>query len=572
MVPKGGIMSEIAEETSTAETATTNAAAPAKQPAINKPDAPTYIRNKIPGADVLGCGFNIFNDYSPGSLLGAIFKNHNTPAMQWVSPASLAAFDVPSNVAIVNDTSVDGSVYVFEDQQEFQQHLAFKAGITASASSFAKAYRGAFSASVSASGSTTDESSVWRSVYEANYRAFRLGLIDQTAAELSPAFANDPDVLALPDGFTSGTAYLFRRVFQRYGTHYVSEVELGGYLHYCATIEKSASLTKGQVSANLSAEFSATFATAKADLSTELSMSAKDWKKSRSVQVRAAGGDTGPLMAVSPAPGEDCTDIFTGWTRSVMLNPSVMNFKLRPLSVLFTGKKAAAVEAAIAAYTNNYLSVSVMAEETGTATEKAYHHGTIITVNGRDITKSPTEVPERKSVGGPSKTSSEIGTSTTESFAKSKAQTNFYVDILNSRSLKLSPSAISMGVITQEYGSYYGAFQNILGFIRTLSADDFVIITGYRIDARFFPHPELAIALRSRGASLKEWLDLRTATPVPKAFNYLFIGRAGLRPGTGIEVVKVLGGPNNSALISRTVGLLPPAGNGGYRLTLPTEG
>src|SRR5207237_8787109 len=74
--------------------------------------------------------------------------------------------------------------------------------------------------------------------------------------------------------------------------------------------------------------------------------------------VDASGGDTRPFSALAPGYGSNCNDISTKWQTAVMGNPAVIEFKLRPLSALFSGDLAAAISQALTAYASTALYVT----------------------------------------------------------------------------------------------------------------------------------------------------------------------------------------------------------------------
>ena len=314
------------------------------------------MANTIPGADALGFGFNTLGNYGLGSVTSQIFAHKNNDAQNWVYEPTGIQYEVPDNIAVENTTSISGQSYVFSSQQAFQSHFA--SSIHADISADFGTFQGAFNASYGTD--TTTTGSYYYGVYEANYNGWSLVIEDDTQQWLSPGFIQDPDVQALTGitEFTPQNAYLFFRVFNKFGTHFVNQVIVGGKLYYYTAVNTSYSSNLEQIHTDISLEYKAVFVDTSVNASADWQTLGQQWSSSRKVSIDASGGDTGPLSALDPGYDSNYNDIFTNWQSAVMGNPAVIEFKLRPLSALFSGDLAAAINQALTAYASTALYVT----------------------------------------------------------------------------------------------------------------------------------------------------------------------------------------------------------------------
>gem|GEM_PF-2450051 len=314
--------------------------------------------NIIPGADILGFGFNSLGTYGIESATSQLFARQTNDAESWTYPPTQTQYDIPDNIAVLDDTKASGQSYVFSNEQAFQSHYASElhAGISTEFGTFKGSFDAAYSSDVTRTGSH------YYGVYEANFNGWDLSLVDESHGRLAPAFLQDPDVQALlkESHFNPQNAFLFFRVFNKFGTHFVSQVKVGGKLYYYLVVDTSYSSDSTHVSASISLEYKAVFADTSVEASMDWQKLSQEWTNSRKVSIDARGGDTGPLSALDPTYGTNFHDVFTHWQSAVMQNPAVIEYKLRPLSVLFSGNLADAIGQALKAYAN--AGISVMAE------------------------------------------------------------------------------------------------------------------------------------------------------------------------------------------------------------------
>jgi len=320
---------------------------------MNKPSGPVHNAHRhaqdnppppIPGASVVGCGFNILGTYSTESITSQIVSlgDPNSSTYQYAGNT----YSVPQNASPVDYSHKTGASYLYNTQEQFQGHYAQKSGVSASYGAFSGQFNLAYSNTVNS------DVACYYGIYETDITTWELK-VNQTAANwLTSEFVNDPDVQALPTTFTPENQEQFFAVFRKWGTHYVAQVILGGSLDYYSAVMTSYSSSQTQVKANIELEYKAVFTSGKATSEVQWAQLGQNWANSRTVMVDATGGDSTPLKALSPTYGDSDSDIFDTWSDSVAANPSVVEFTLRPMSLLFSGAQASAVQQALFAYTN----------------------------------------------------------------------------------------------------------------------------------------------------------------------------------------------------------------------------
>lgn len=303
--------------------------------------------NLITGCGVLGFGFDIFGSYSEDSVLRPMM-NLGHPDDQWVSPAGVT-FDVPGNVSLNASTGASGTAYAFAAKENFVSHFASKANVKGSYGAFAGEFEASFATD------TSSESQYSYGLYEELVESWALTLQDWSSDALLPTVTKDPDFTSLPLEFTQENQYLFFRFFAKYGTHFISRVDCGARMSYTVAVSKSYTSSTTEVSVKLTAEFQGVFGESGGNAQADFKVADQRWFDNRQVTVRTIGGDTSLVAGIAPAYGVNDNAPFESWLKSAEKNPAPISFQLAPVSALFSGKRAAAVQAAYAAYANSRL-------------------------------------------------------------------------------------------------------------------------------------------------------------------------------------------------------------------------
>lgn len=493
-----------------------NPSSPARKPHRPVHDNPLP---PIPGASVIGCGFNILGTYSTNSVLNQIISqgDPNSSTYQYAGNT----YSVPQNVDPVDYSHKLGSVYLYNTQEQFQGHYAQKSGISASYGAFSGQFNLAYS------NSENTDVSTYYGIYESDLTTWELKVKQTSANWLTPEFVNDPDVQALPTTFTPDNQELFYAVFRKWGTHYVSQAVLGGSLDYYLAVLTSYSSSQTQVKANIELEYKAVFTSSKATSEVQWHMLGQDWANSRTVIVEAIGGDASPLQALSPTYGDCDSDIFTSWLDSVAANPSVIEFTLRPISLLFSGAQASAVQDALFAYANGAI-VAWGASDYTPGTGPAGGNITTswgINVNGLITAPNPPVVQPPPDVLAPGEVVP-IG--------------GYQIALLDPKSYApLMSHLYYQSYLPDSFEPDPAIYDAMMADINTIPPNTYVaVVVGFAIDLRNYPSQSFSQWLLSVGADMTGWHKFIGYTFKGGLSNYVVVGRQGLVPGTAVENFK----------------------------------
>jgi hypothetical protein len=203
--------------------------------------------------------------------------------------------------------------------------------------------------------SQSDTEYIYGMIYS-GYHFWDLEILDQSINGLAPWVLNDPDFYSLPREFNEETASVFFRFFDKYGTHYVSSVNVGWKLYFNEAVSRSFTQSSATVSANVSAEFRALFLEdSKASAEATWSQVGYEYTQNRMASVLAQGGNSSIVDSIIPGYGSNYGNLYDGWRLSAEANPVAVDFGLSPMWNLFSGDHATALEAAYLAYSNAHL-------------------------------------------------------------------------------------------------------------------------------------------------------------------------------------------------------------------------
>ncbi|MBM0239771.1 hypothetical protein JNW88_26405 [Micromonospora sp. ATA32] len=245
--------------------------------------------------------------------------------------------------------------YTFNSRDEVTEHLAASAQLSYSGVVFS----GEFSAKYQSDTSSDTQQSY--GLYEASRPLSLSRLADLGVDQQASTFFSSNDVTNLPDTFSADTAQQFFRIFRRFGTHVVTEVTLGGRLTAHTTSYLSSSMDSKTAAMNMSMEYDALFSSGSAQAQAEWSKLGQSWTSQRAISFEIAGGDPSPLAGFAPAYNASAGNLVANWMSSVPAAPAVVSYALSPLSILFDGPTADAVDKAIAAYLGALIRVEAWA-------------------------------------------------------------------------------------------------------------------------------------------------------------------------------------------------------------------
>ena len=496
--------------------------------------------SQIPGTGILGSGFNILGEYGPSSATSRIFRLGKLDAKKYTYQPTGIVYEVPENASVVSNTTSGGSAYTFSDRTQLQGHFSEKAG--------AKFTAGGFSGEVNAGYSQASENdqSFYYGLYEAYYNGWDMHLDHQSSDWVSTDFTDDPDVKNLPDSFTPQNQDAFFAVFRKFGTHFVSQVTVGGSFYYFVAVDKSFSSNEETITVDIKLEYNAVFASGSAESKTEWGQLSKHWAESRSVNVQATGGDTSALDGL--APGFDSNDkaAFDGWKDSVMKNPAAIKFTLRPLDVLFSGKKADAVREALDRYMNGAIYATAGSDYTPRRGPGGSNFTTssMIIVAGQVIAPNP-PAPQPPPV----------------KWGEQVLPISGYQVALLSRSgqdVILSRKYYSERPHLADESKIY---TKIMADIDQVRESGYIcVVCGFGIDLMNYPSMPFSQWLISCGAAMDGWKSRMGFTGSPGQASYVCLGRQGLSYGTALEsfssAYNWYDDPSNSTVDASALGLL----------------
>ena len=303
----------------------------------------------IPGYDYVGRGFDVFGTFDIRSLAQKerLFST-NTPGDQTYMLGE-TVYVVPQNTAVLEVKAQEGQTVFFSQKSDVSEFFSAQAGIEGNYMAFSAAFEAAF-------GSIAKRVSEYQfGMFYLTTEGFAVEVIEATPDQLLPAVKADPDFMNLPTKYTPENEYLFFRFFDKYGTHFVRSVNLGGRLLYSVAIDKSYGFSQQDFETKLTAEYKATFGiTSYAQV--EWQNVGQSWADNRMVTIDAIGGDTSLLNGLKQSePPDNFNQAFESWIASLPTNYGATNFALSGVDQLFSGDQAQAVKQAIAAYTQQHL-------------------------------------------------------------------------------------------------------------------------------------------------------------------------------------------------------------------------
>ena len=305
------------------------------------------VTNLVPGAELLGYGFNIFGSYDFVSATRPLLAL-GTPK-DWTAPNG-TVYDLPANVS-AGGGSASASAYSFNSAQEFTAHFQGSAGVSGS--------YGAFSASFSTSYQSDQrntQSYSWALV-ESKITSWVLNLA-YGPGTVRPDVHSDPDFSNLPSQFDSTTAHLFFALFNKFGTHFISSIDVGGMLYYYLAISRQSSHSANDIRVSATAEYNALVTKVKVEADAQWSRTSANWTENRQSHAVTVPGVSNLVSWVSPGVGTyDSKGEFATWQTQVTNFPVRSAFRLTPISQLFSGPQAVAVQQAYIVYAGTRLFV-----------------------------------------------------------------------------------------------------------------------------------------------------------------------------------------------------------------------
>jgi hypothetical protein len=322
----------------------------------------------IPGIeDQLGWGFNIFGNYFPTVRNGsAKLQTRLIDATTVGSPEDVTVnnkiYKKPEDVVVGTGHGFNGQSSVFSSKTKVVEHWQEEAEVQGSYGAFSGGFKESFQSS------SQEENEVNYCLYEANSLVYSLQLANPSSTMISQEVLNDPDysqmlnLLKQGIGINDTNQSIYFKFFQKYGTHIITSVSMGGYLNYYASASKSYAKTDQQFEAQINAEYGALF---KASGSGSWNNVSEQWMEDRQAAIIGYGGDpSSPLVSDILANWTTNTDYskdFAAWVSSIPSNPSPIGFSLYPVASLFSGQESDLLYNAYLAYASALMSIRISA-------------------------------------------------------------------------------------------------------------------------------------------------------------------------------------------------------------------
>lgn len=489
--------------------------------------------NIIPGANDLGWGFNIFGSYADTSLKSRLFALRG--GTTWKDPLNGNEYAIPDNVAqrLVEQNSAGSRV--FQNRVQVQEFFSAKAGLEATYVTEFGAFSGAFNASYEVA---SEQDSLFQyALYEADNVAWELTLESQSVAQLTTEVQQE--IAALPSSFSRETRGTFFRFFDKYGTHYVSQVKVGGRLYYYVAVAKSYLKNTEKIGTDVTLEFNALLVSGKAQSKAEWSTLTRAWTNNRTVHIEAVGGTPDTLLLAAPEYDDNRSAIFSKWVDSIKNAPATVDFELRPITALFPADKAEVVEQAMNAYfADNLLVVESRSYSIPSPEPSKPTHLPVVTLGGsiRPVVSVKHNFGFQLVVMQPTEDN--------------------YLVFLNKY------YSIDLYAAQEGYAVIYDQMLHDLQTGGYTQPGYLVILTSFNWSWQAPPTSDFYAFLRSAGAgaALQTWMD---GAQQPGSINsqdslYILIGATGAGPNTGAEALAkapLTGGPLTSIVAVRLHGL-----------------
>ncbi len=307
--------------------------------------------NLVPGAEIVGYGYNIFGDYSFDSAIRPLFKL-GAPS-PWVAPSG-KTYDLPTNVPAPGGSGSSASASFFATASDFVSYFQGSASVSGSVCAFSASFSSSYSTSQQVSSSNS-----WALV-NADLVSWHVG-INYSPEILLDEVKNDPDWKALPQTFDPNdraNTLAFYRFFQKFGTHFISNVVVGGSLYYYFAVSRDANYSAEQIETSASAEYHGLICSAQAEAQANWGHCAQGWTSNRQSHAVTVPATAGVIDWVNPPDGAyDQNGGFASWKTEVTNNPSRCKFSLTPIWMLFSGTQWLALQEAYAAYGSNRISI-----------------------------------------------------------------------------------------------------------------------------------------------------------------------------------------------------------------------
>jgi hypothetical protein len=273
--------------------------------------------NKIPGANVVGFGFDMSLGVERGKKL-SIFdyteQKINEYGREYIKPSNM---NVQNN--IISHTQIDFG----ETISELATKLSVKAGLSVNKGPFTLELSGKFNTSLN------DSTKSDYFITEHKTDLWKISL--NSYNNLNPIFKAELD--SLPIEFELGTnSDKFFNFFRKWGTHFCSSASAGGSLELSIQSSSQSEETHETLQAQVKTSFKAFYLDASADAKTSWSKVSKTFFSETNIHFTAKGGNLALLSGnLEPTHGGNISDKVAQWKESLNQNPNVKVDHVEPI-------------------------------------------------------------------------------------------------------------------------------------------------------------------------------------------------------------------------------------------------
>lgn len=280
----------------------------------------------IPGLDVVGRGIYL-RPHHPYELKDILFKRENNrichsreTGENYSVPEGYEINDSPPMPArqALNQVVIEESYERFDKQMGLDTNLALSNYL--------------FSIDVNAG-----QTKQLRSEEEAYY-ALRSSFIPLWTIYIPDVtrFSDITDEIDIPVPFDPGKRRVYEKIFERYGTHYVKRVWVGGKAMLVFTISKASQMTKEEIYAGIKASYGGI---GSGGISGNLKHSKEKLQNHSECTVFGKGGDELKLASLSTLD----ESLYNEWLTTIKANPQVVELEVAGIWTLIRDAKKAKV-------------------------------------------------------------------------------------------------------------------------------------------------------------------------------------------------------------------------------------
>lgn len=296
----------------------------------------------IPGSDIIGRGIYI-RPREPYELKAVLFKQkpNNSILQRYTRSLTNKTYSVPEGCAVNPSPPLPadqsfGQTLIEESWSRFSKQLSMNAAASASGKSFsidASAFQ--------ANSVKSDQDSYYalRSSFVPLWDLYMPSIPDTLSKVLEDQIPKKSWEVKDDEyefGFDWSNRDKYAEIFNRYGTHFVKNVWVGGKASLVFTVAKSSDMNKNEVSAAVQASLGGL---AKGSVSVEQKTSLENFSSKSSCKVFGNGGDGLVLAKLS---GFD-NDAYNEWLQTVEKVPAVIQLGVAGIWTLIKDKNKAEV-------------------------------------------------------------------------------------------------------------------------------------------------------------------------------------------------------------------------------------